>query len=158
MIKDIRTELTKHKTLSYKRRNIDDITDVIIHHSAMEGTPKDFSDYHVNNKNWPGLAYHYMIDKKGQIYLCNQISFITYHCQNNNSKSIGICFIGNYENDTMDSIQSWKCIHLLAHIHAVIGHFTLGYHSQYKATLCPGKDIVDKFNYFQSPLWTLKNI
>ena len=59
--------------------------------------------YHVE-KNWgtaqipyyaPNLAYTYQIDRKGIIYLCNDLEAITWHSRGANAMALSICMQGN---------------------------------------------------------------
>jgi hypothetical protein len=160
MTRDIRTALPQHNLKRYRRRSISDISDVVIHHSAGHGTPESYAKYHIS-KGWPGIGYHYVIDLDGTVYYCNDIDKVTYHCQGHNTKSIGICMIGNYEVDNLDlSIDRnlYSLHELLQSLHDSIGHFTLGYHGQYKSTLCPGKNLIEliKSDLNNSEIWNLK--
>ncbi len=83
-IKDLRNELTKHKTKKYSKRKLT-VLYLVVHHSATPTFPgtKDFiaySNYHVNDLNWPGIAYHYGVnDDDGVAYLLNEEELCTYH-------------------------------------------------------------------------------
>lgn len=156
-MRDLRYTLPKNEDKKYYRRSVDAITDVIIHHSAVPGTPETFADYHIHHHKWPGIGYHYVIDKSGEIYYCNSIDLITYHTQGNNSKSIGICVIGNYEDEKVSAMVDAQLHMLLFDIYSTIGHFTLGYHAQYKPTKCCGKNLIDHIKEMKFPeRWTLK--
>lgn len=98
---DIRSQLPKHLTKKYSRRTLREITDIAIHHSLtgfdLAGSaPQGFSNFHVNNLNWPEIAYPFVIVKDGTIYYCTDILNVSYHVGNSNRFSVGICVAGDF--------------------------------------------------------------
>jgi len=90
-------KLPRHKTRRYRARKESRITHIVIHHSATrKGTPEQFARYHVG-RGWPGIGYHYVIARNGVIYKTNPVLKTTYHCKGANSFSIGICVVGNFQ-------------------------------------------------------------
>ena len=87
------------KVKDWKKRT-SPIEDITIHHGA--------SSFNVDWRNeWPklhsnkwgfGIAYHYIIDDKGDIFQVNGDDKKTYHNGYNNDKAISICLVGNFEN------------------------------------------------------------
>jgi N-acetylmuramoyl-L-alanine amidase len=76
-IKNIIDTLAKHKAKTYKTRSTDKIKYIIVHHSAtVQGSAESFANYHVKNNGWPGIGYHFVITKKGEIYQTNHIKTI----------------------------------------------------------------------------------
>jgi len=97
-IKNIIDTLTKHKAKTYKTRSTDKIKYIIVHHSAtVQGSAESFANYHVKNNGWPGIGYHFVITKKGEIYQTNHIKTISYHATGYNTNGIGICMVGNFD-------------------------------------------------------------
>ncbi|WP_253901878.1 N-acetylmuramoyl-L-alanine amidase [Brevibacillus sp. HB1.3] len=77
---DVRASLPRHKSLKYGRRKLAYIRSAAMHHSAtLSGLPEAFARYHVNTKGPPGIAYHFVIQKDGVIYWCNDPEVISYH-------------------------------------------------------------------------------
>lgn len=94
---DKRNKLRKHPTKRYARRSRNQIKYIAIHHSAsISGSAEAFANYHVNSLGWPTIGYHYVIDKQGIIYWCNDLETISYHVGNSNSAAVGICMIGDF--------------------------------------------------------------
>ncbi|MED1918781.1 N-acetylmuramoyl-L-alanine amidase [Bacillus thuringiensis] len=94
---DVRTSLPRHKTLRYGRRKSSDIRSAAMHHSATKsGSPEAFAGYHVVTNGWPGIAYHFVIQKDGTIYWCNDPETISYHVGNSNRHALGICLVGDF--------------------------------------------------------------
>jgi N-acetyl-anhydromuramyl-L-alanine amidase AmpD len=94
---DKRSSLTVHPTKRYSTRKLKDIKYIAIHHSlTLSGSSEAFARYHVEHNDWPGIGYHYVIDKDGTIDFCNNIITKSAHVGNSNKYAIGICLIGNF--------------------------------------------------------------
>lgn len=142
---DIVCNLPTRDDKFYRQRFLKDIKQIIIHHSATSGgSPESFARYHVENKGWPGIGYHIVIDKNGNICKTNFATTISYHCSGQNHKSIGVCVIGNYDNVLPDG-------NILSSLHDVIKYYDkmLGVelpikgHRDFKATSCPGDKLYE---------------
>lgn len=90
------------------------ITTRVWHHSLTKlsaGGSKieSFADFHVRTNGWPEIAYHLIIDPKhvvngkAAIYYCVDISKRSYHVGNSNTIGLGICVIGDYRTDKIDT-------------------------------------------------------
>jgi N-acetyl-anhydromuramyl-L-alanine amidase AmpD len=91
-------QLPVHKRKRYPTRQQSEITSIAIHHSATPtGTPEAFAAYHVNNHQWPGIAYAYVVARDGTVYKCNPLTAVTYHVGDSNRGAVGICLVGNYD-------------------------------------------------------------
>ncbi len=72
-LKDLRHRLPVHTSRRYSRRQLAQIEEVIIHHSAgpVDQTPAEIAAYHASPGNHicadgcPGIAYHILIDQFG---------------------------------------------------------------------------------------------
>ena len=137
---DIVDSLPKGAT-AYRKRTIDQIKQIVVHHSADNGTPETIAGYHVNGHKWPGVGYHFLIDKAGQIFKGNEIDTVSYNVANQNTKTLGICCIGNYEEDvpTEATIEALKW--LIGSVKAIIGDRPVIGHKDLGNTLCPGKNL-----------------
>lgn len=113
-------------------------TALILHHEAGEGSAEDIHRYHLS-LGWSGIAYHYYVRRDGSVYRGRPEHTVGGHTQNHNDRSIGICFEGNFETETMSAAQKAAGLALVADIKrrwpgiAVMGHRELA------ATACPGK-------------------
>ena len=86
---DIRKTIPRHKTKKYSTRT--KIKRLVVHATASNNQdPNKTALWHVNGKDWPGLAYHDTIDKDGVIYHCNSYDLSTYHAKSWNATSVGI--------------------------------------------------------------------
>lgn len=75
---------------------------IIVHHAlAKKCTICDIHKWHLNN-GWAGCGYHYFVSKDGQVYEGRPVAAVGAHCteQNMNSRSIGVCLEGCYEDYT----------------------------------------------------------
>ena len=82
---------------------------VVVHHSASDkSTPEGMRDYHVRQRGWDDLGYHFVIGNgvkypDGQIFVGNRWRQQKHgaHCKtpNNhyNEHGIGICLIGDFD-------------------------------------------------------------
>ena len=79
---------------------------IILHHSGVKSrhTANDIHQWH-KNKGWAGIGYHYFISKEGVIYECRQRDTIGAHAKGYNANSIGVCFEGDFNKETMTDAQ-----------------------------------------------------
>lgn len=103
---DKRHLLASSRSRSYKRRAKNSIRNIAIHHSATtSGNAEAFARYHVNELGWPGIGYHYVVDKDGLISRCHDLEIISYHVGNSNNFAVGICMVGDFRTQTLGSAQ-----------------------------------------------------
>ncbi len=129
---------------------------IVLHHSATdEGNAESFDRYHREERKWShGLAYHFVIGNgngsdNGEIEVGNrwkkQIHGAHTANMDLNQISIGICLVGNFEEDNKPTASQVKSLISLA------SYFSKRYnipkshivkHSQVlqKGTACPGKN------------------
>ncbi|WP_141385500.1 peptidoglycan recognition protein family protein, partial [Brevibacillus brevis] len=120
-VMDVRTSLPRHKTLRYGRRKPSDIRSAAMHHSATKsGTPEAFAGYHVTTNGWPGIAYHFVIQKDGVIYWCNDPETISYHVDNSNRHALGICIVGDFRTQQPTAAQLDAANRLIQHLQVQI--------------------------------------
>jgi N-acetylmuramoyl-L-alanine amidase len=105
-INDKRNSLVRHSSKTYRRRSKSQIKNIAIHHSATtSGSAEAFARYHVNQLDWPGIAYHYVVNKDGSIDLCHDPEVVSYHVGNSNGRALGICMVGDFRTQTLESAQ-----------------------------------------------------
>ncbi|MEO0341157.1 MAG: peptidoglycan recognition family protein [Bacteroidota bacterium] len=139
-VKDVSKQLPRSKTKQYSKRELLDIDQIIVHHSATSGgSPTSFARHHVQTRGWPGIGYHYVISKDGKIYQTNDLDAISYHTSGQNSRSIGICLTGNYDEEKPPSIQLQQCAQLILALDELLFNdlVVLG-HRDFSAKSCPG--------------------
>ena len=120
---------------------------VVVHHSALYevddlSTVVSIQDLHMNDRGWADIGYHYLIGKEGTIFEGRQVSARGTHTESYNTGSLGVCFMGNFEEETPTQAQlaagqnllSWVSIELqLTH---VAGHFEFN-----NISVCPGSQL-----------------
>jgi gas vesicle protein len=97
-IQDISQQLKHHPTRRFESRSLDQIRQVIIHHTAIPPTigAERIANYGVDSKGWPGFRYHYFITGDGQIQQTNALTTLSTHAGPYSSTSIGVGFAGNF--------------------------------------------------------------
>mgnify|MGYP001558059762 CR=1 FL=1 len=146
---------------------------IILHHSATDvGSAEIFHKYHVQHNGWKALGYHFVINNGSQLadglIQCNMardwdkdfdfVEEVGAHAQGLNSKSIGICCVGNFDTHFPSIIQVTSCRHLISYLCAklsipianVIGHREAGqFGGSPVHKSCPGSLIdMDEARYF----------
>jgi LysM repeat protein len=141
--RDERATLTKHTTKKFPTRSVSKITTIIVHHSLTKsGSAKAFSNYHVKSNGWPGIGYHFVIEKDGDIVWCNDLETKSYHVGNSNGFCVGICLIGDFrsEEPTNEQLESlFKLSKALMEDLNITSEFVKG-HSEmpgYSTKACP---------------------
>lgn len=134
-----------------------------IHHSVTpQGEPTVRAVGRINyahQNRWPGLnpsslgyyvGYHYLINSNGDVVQTRADNDTGVHnnINNMNYKAIGVCLIGNFEDDKLEGEQRKSLIQLVASLTKKykIPKENIGYHKQFKATQCPGKNVIDQWN------------
>ena len=119
------------------------IKDITVHHGASSNTvdwKNVWTDLHIS-KWGRSLAYHYVIDREGKIYKCNEDDSKTYHNGYNNNESISVCLVGNFEKEYPNSLQmdslKFVCKMLKDKYPSIL--YLMG-HNEYRgsSTACPG--------------------
>lgn len=127
-----------------KKRTLPQIKGITVHHAASSDTATayDFARHHVNNKGWPRIGYHLVIDRKGDTFLTNLLTDISYHNGFNNSTTIGISMVGNMENKKATLAQIGSLVREIRKLKRRIPSIEfLDGHGEYQTgrTSCPGK-------------------
>ncbi len=153
---DVVNDLPHHPTLRYPTRNLGDITQIIIHHAAVEQrfascNAEAFANYHINSRGWAGIGYHIVIEKDGAIKLCNYLTTISNNIGNANTRSIGICLAGNFEIDAFTNVQLQPLLNAINWIYLQLGRKVNIYpHQQFASTSCPGANVMAKLQSIKS--------
>jgi len=99
-INDKRKTLTKHKTKKYSTRPLSSVSVIAVHHSlTKQGSAEAFARYHVETNGWPGIGYHFVIEKSGEIDWCHDLEVKSYHVGNSNRKAVGVCLVGDFRSE-----------------------------------------------------------
>ena len=130
---------------------------IIIHHAYMNDIQDGKSleriqKYHMN-KGWKNIGYHYVIEYKDGVPICRQGRHETTngaHTIGFNTKSIGICIVGNYDKHPLELDKKdllLKLLRYLIHAHHIPRTKIIGHRDSYKLRnkpvekSCPGNKI-----------------
>jgi N-acetyl-anhydromuramyl-L-alanine amidase AmpD len=113
---------------------------IVLHHAAAKScTAEQIHQWHLNN-GWSGFGYHFLIRKDGKIYRGRPENVVGAHASGHNSKSIGICFEGDYTAEIMPKAQLEAGQELVAYLKNKYGITQVKGHRDLMATSCPGKN------------------
>jgi len=125
------------------------INKIIIHCTATpEGrdvTKKDLYTWHVKERGWSDIGYHFFIDLAGEVHECRPIERTGAHTKGHNWDSIGIAYAGgmNADNtkfkDTRNELQREALVDLLCQLHDTYGGVVYG-HRDFSSKDCPSFD------------------
>jgi N-acetylmuramoyl-L-alanine amidase len=133
---------------------------VVIHHSASRGGNAQIIDHeHVTNRGWDGIGYHFVIGNGSDMPLGRIEATFRWRLQQHgahagaqvaqkiyNTDGIGICLIGNYEQQKIDPYVEQRLVELCAQlidrtptlsVSRIIGHRDV----PGKKTACPGQAV-----------------
>jgi N-acetylmuramoyl-L-alanine amidase len=101
----------------YKRRQLGTIRKIAVHHSATKtGSAEAFARFHTEHNGWPGIGYHYVVEKDGTVKKTNNLSTVSYHVGQSNRIAVGVCFTGHYDIDTPPDVQLEAGAQLIAEL------------------------------------------
>ena len=96
----IETNLQFKGNMSVRKRT----SRIILHHAAASVCDaKTIHAWHLG-RGFSGIGYHFLIRKNGTIERGRAENLVGAHAAGNNSNSIGICFEGNFETESMLSL------------------------------------------------------
>ena len=143
-------------------KNMNNPKQIVVHHSAsdQDTTAEQVNEWH-KNRDWsvpvkPSslgwyAQYHYFIESGGKVTQFRKHDEVGWHAGDwvINSSSIAICFAGNFQDDqlTSDQIQAYdRLIKDLLWEFPQLTENNLRAHREFKATSCPGENIVNSFD------------
>ncbi len=126
------------------------ITHICIHHSATAGSIplENVAKYHVEDRGWPGIGYHFYVKPDGTIYQTNRAETISFQVSQNNDYSVGVCVSGDFTYAPPPDIQVDAAARLVAWLmqeFSVPEQNVLG-HKEFpnNDTSCPGETWLKK--------------
>ena len=122
---------------------------IVLHHS---GSAMDRTTIHSIHRwhlqlGWLGCGYHYVIHSDGSIFQGRPLDAVGSHARGFNNNSIGICVVGNFEEEYPLLCQQESLGKLLVYLinDRLKGQsLSIKRHKDVARTLCPGKN----FSYF----------
>lgn len=111
---------------------------IVLHHAAAKScSAEQIHQWHLL-RGWSGAGYHFFVRKDGQIYRGRPEDVVGAHATNYNSKSIGICFEGDFTEESMPKAQLESGKELVAYLKNKYGVTNVKAHRDLMATSCPG--------------------
>lgn len=91
-------------------------------------------------KGWAGIGYHFVITPDGLIYIGRDLNTSGAHTRGQNSKAIGVCLLGNFDEETPTEPQwsSMKFLLCWLHHRFTIPISELRFHNEFATKTCPG--------------------
>jgi hypothetical protein len=146
-----------------------EVTDEIVHHSAgsLTETPLDIDAQH-RAQGWAGIGYHLIIDPDGVVYQGRALTDVPAAAQDDNTHSVDICLIGNFQSDdagytgppTDAQIKALEEASVYVHqqcpnIVRTIGHRDVAslFDDPSVATACPGNKLYADLPFVKSAVW-----
>ena len=120
--------------------NLGQVKRIILHHAeAKYCSIHDIHQWHLAN-GWAGCGYHFLVRKDGTIYRGRPENKLGAHTSNHNTGSLGICFEGSYNKETMPSEQlraGQELITYLCDKYSLL-KANVYKHKDFNSTDCPG--------------------
>ena len=113
---------------------------IILHHRGGNGDVQSIHEYHVKDKGWVGIGYHFYIRKDGSVYRGRPIDMWGAHTVGYNDKSVAVCFEGNFETDKMTPTQLKAGQELITYLKTLYPKAEVLRHKDFESTACPGKN------------------
>jgi hypothetical protein len=97
-IQNIINQLETHPSRRYRKRPLDAIKRIIIHHTVTppQVTPQRIAEFQVKNKDLPGITYHFCTTHTGTAFQTQALTTTAAHAGQNSWDSLGVCLIGNF--------------------------------------------------------------
>lgn len=136
---------------------------VIISHTATESCNTQsecvlrvrlIQMFHIESKKWDDIGYNFLVAGDGSAYFGRGWDYVGAHTLGYNKYSIGISFIGTFNNDPPPKKQLDACIKLLDRgvaLGKLAKNYKLFAHRQLASTLSPGDklfDIIQEWPHF----------
>lgn len=111
--------------------------EVTYHHSlSADVSAATIREWHLK-RNFSDIGYHFVIHPDGSLEFGRPLKFIGAHAKGRNSKTIGVCFTGDFrKNDpTAAQYETGKKLHKL--LEGIYGDLKIGFHRTLYNP-CPG--------------------
>lgn len=132
-----------------------EINKIIIHCTATpEGrhtTVEDIRRWHVNERGWSDIGYHYVVYLDGSVHKGRPIIRSGVHTKGYNRNSIGITYVGGIDKDTFKPKDTRTCeqkeaLHkLLMELMCTYEKATLHGHNEFASKACPSFIVADEY-------------
>ena len=73
--------------------------------SEFQSQIDEIRKWHVEERKWNNIGYHFIIGRKGELGLGRPIEIVGAHVKGHNANSVGICLIGGHGSDADDKFS-----------------------------------------------------
>ena len=125
------------------------ITEIIVHCTATQErknfTVSDITRWH-KQRGFSTIGYHYVIYLDGTRHLGRNVNISGAHCENHNSHSIGVCYVGGLASDgktpkdTRTNAQKTALLALLRELRRIYPMARIYGHRDFANKACPSFD------------------
>ena len=144
VVDDLRQTLPRHASKVYARRTLRQVKGLCVHNSGppahKDHASAFLADYHVNDNDWPAIAYNFVVHWDGAIDYTLDWQECGWHAGGqNNIDYLAICLTGWWDGRTPSEAQLTATRELVAALqHAFGTWFPVVGHKQIYASACPG--------------------
>jgi len=147
--KTINNVIGRYRVSPWRKRSIAGVKFIVVHHSASTGTGgsddaelRALQNVHVKTNGWPGLSYHFVIMKNGNIYQINNLDDNTY-TDTINVDSVAVLMHGYFHAPFNQQPTAAQLSSLQFMLRNLMGRFNLPHtsirgHRDRTSTACPG--------------------
>ncbi|XP_066285430.1 peptidoglycan-recognition protein SC2-like isoform X2 [Branchiostoma lanceolatum] len=118
--------------------------DVCLNRSQCEKFVRGIQNFHMDTRGWDDIGYNFLVGGNGDVFEGRGWDVVGAQAGPDwNSRSIGICFIGNFTDKLppKEAISAGKALILLGvEKKKVVTNYTLYGHRQVRPTECPGNE------------------
>lgn len=108
--------------------------------------------WHVEERGWRDIGYHFLIDRDGTVATGRPIEQIGAHVRGHNRRTVGICLLGGHGSAVTDKFrdnftreQRAAVATLIYDLRQKYGWLALRGHNDYAAKACPGFRVDEEF-------------
>jgi hypothetical protein len=98
--------------------------------------------YHMNGRGWNDIAYNFLVDKNGVVFVGRGWGVAGGHTKGRNVSSVGVAFLGDGRKGLPEPAKR-AIAHLYAQARGLYGAVQASCHSNWSQTQCPGAPVVD---------------
>ena len=117
---------------------LDNVTHIVLHHAAGDGSVEAIHNYHQNHNGWSGIGYQLYVRKNGRIYRGRPIDKQGAQVAGHNRHTVGICFEGDFTKETMTPEQIAAGREAVAYCKSIYPSAAVVPHNYFGGTACPG--------------------
>lgn len=136
-----------------QQRDLASIDKVILHQELGNGDAATVNEYHrrydprgpAYGRDWPRIAYHWVIEPDGTVEQVNDVADVTWHCAGQNARSIGVMLVGDFAGpghlgSEPTAAQEQAFFALAEHLMTTLGLGPDGFygHCSFGKAACPG--------------------